>query len=185
MDIIEAVVVPLCPSCGEMLLKIGIIKRAIKCKSCHKKITPKNVSYLHLNKLSSRIRQLYEKNLWFEEYVAKLLRKIKWENIWTHAYILGASGVRHEIDILAIKESRICLAECKTGKIARADVFNFWTKVYDIRSHISLFASLKKMPDPETRQFLENKPSIILLENIGELSEKELLATLKSSMLSR
>ena len=115
--------------------------------------------------------------------MAKILRKLGWEDMWTHSYVLGASGARHEIDVLGIKGSRICLAECKTGKVRRADAFNFWTKAFDISSHINLFASLGEIPEPETRQFLEGNPSIVLLENVGKLHKEEILEKLKSSLL--
>lgn len=183
IDVIQPTVAPLCPNCKGALSKSGIITRVTICKVCNKRITPKNVNYLSLNRMSPSILHLYDKNIWFEEYIAKILRKLGWEDMWTHSYVLGASGVRHEIDVLGIKRSRICLAECKTGKIKRADVFNFWTKAFDIRSHINLFASLEEIPEPETRQFLESNPSIVLLENVKNIHKEEILERLKSSLL--
>jgi len=58
--------------------------------------------------------------------------------------------------------------ECKTGKIGRKDVFNFWTKIFDIRSHISICLCAEEMPEHETGHFLQNNLSVILLEKIKE-----------------
>jgi len=75
--------------------------------------------------------------------------------------------------------------ECKTGRVSRKDVFNFWTKVFDIRPYISIFACLQEIAEPETRQFLQNNPSIILLENIKEKHENKLIQELRDSPIGK
>jgi len=67
------------------------------------------------------------------------------------------------------------LCECKSGRVRREEVFNFWTKVYDIRSHFSMLALTGELPDPETREFLEKNPSVICLENLGKKTKKEII----------
>ena len=190
LELLRSIAVPFCPHCRKSLFlgdksRYGLIKGSVKCRSCRKKVTNKNVTYLYMNRLHPSLLEVWNRGIWLEEYFASILRKLGWQETWTHVLVLGASGVRHEIDILGIKGSRVCLAECKTGKVSRADVFNFWTKVFDIRSHISLFVSLEEMPDPETRRFLQNNPSIILLERIKEKHVSDLVEELENSIIGK
>ena len=190
LELLRSIAVPFCPHCRKSLFlgdtsRYGLIKGSVKCRSCRKKVTNKNVTYLYMNRLHPSLLKVWNRGIWLEEYFASILRKLGWRETWTHVYVLGASGVRHEIDVLGIKGSRVCLVECKTGKVSRADVFNFWTKVFDIRSHISLFVSLEEMPDPETRRFLQNNPSIILLEKIEEKHVNELIEELRNSIIAK
>lgn len=190
LELLRSVAVPFCPYCKKSLFlgdksRYGIIKGSVKCRSCRRKVTSKKATYLYMNRLHPNLLQVWIRGIWLEEYFSSILRRLGWKETWTHVYVLGASGVRHQIDILGIKGSRICLVECKTGKISRAAVFNFWTKVFDIRSHTSLFVTIEDIPDPETRRFLQNNPSIILLEKIKEKQSNELIEELENSLIAQ
>jgi len=97
--------------------------------------------------------------------------------------MLGMSGIPHEIDILGIKKGFILIAECKTGKLARSDIFTFSTKITDLKSHVALFMSLLPLPDPETREFLTKNPMVILLENACEFKEEGIEVKLSEGAL--
>ena len=190
LELLRSVAVPFCPHCNKSLFlgdksRYGLIKGSVKCKSCRKKVTNKNATYLYMNRLHPSLLEVWNRGIWLEEYFASILRRLGWQETRTHVLILGASGVRHEIDILGIKGSRVCLVECKTGKVSRTDVFNFWTKIFDIRSHISIYLCLEEMPEPETRHFLQNNPSVILLEKIKEKHVDQLIQELKDSPIGR
>lgn len=190
LELLRSVAVPFCPHCKKSLFlghksRYGLIKGSVKCRSCRKKVTNKNATYLYMNRLHPSLLEVWNRGIWLEEYFASILRKLGWQETWTHVLVLGASGVRHEIDTLGIKGNRVCLVECKTGKVGRTAVFNFWTKVFDIRSHISIYACLEKMPDPETRHFLQNNPSVILLEKIKEKHVDQLVQELKDSPIGK
>jgi hypothetical protein len=190
LELFESVAVPFCPHCKKSLFlgeksRYGLIKESVNCGSCRKKVTNKNAKYLYMNKLRPNLLEVWNRGIWLEEYFASILRKIGWQEMWTHVLVLGASGVLHEIDTLGIKGSRVCLVECKTGKVSRTDVFNFWTKVFDIRSHISIYACLEEIPDPETRHFLQNNPSVILFEKIKEIHVDQLVQEVKNSPMGK
>jgi len=91
---------------------------------------------------------------------------------------MGASGMLHEVDVLAIRDESIIACECKTGKVSRNDVFNFCTKVSDLKVHLSILALIHGFPEPETRKFVKKNPAIIGLENMGNREEIEILEEL-------
>lgn len=130
------------------------------------------------------LAQAWQQNLWFEEYVAGLLWSLEWK-IWTHVHVLGMSGILHEIDVLAIKKSFIICVECKTGKVAREDVFNFSIKMSDLKAHIGVLAFLRQLPEPETRKFVQKNPGLVVLENLGEKQKAGILDEIKSTVLGR
>lgn len=188
--LLRSVAMPFCPHCKRSLFpdeksRYGLIKESVKCRGCRRKVTNKNATYLYIHRLHPSLLEVWSKGIWLEEYFASILRSLGWSETRTHVLVLGASGVRHEIDVLGIKGSRVCLVECKTGKISRKDVFNFWTKIFDIRSHISIYLCTEEMPEPETRHFLQNNPSVILLEKIKEKHTEQLIQELKESPIGR
>jgi len=122
--------------------------------------------------------------MWFEDYMSRLLRAEGWKT-WSSVYVLGSSGVRHEIDVLGVKGDYVLICECKTGHVDRAQVFNFWAKVYDIRAHVSILALIDELPEPETKEFVSKNPSVSLLEKLGNKRKKEIVGELKGSVVGK
>lgn len=156
----------------------GEIKGSIKCAFCGHVIEREKALRTHIHWLKDPILKLWEGNLWLEDYVSRLLRSVQW-NTWSHVSVLGSSGVRHEVDVLGVKGSYVLVCECKTGHVTRQDVFNFWAKVYDIRSHVSMLALIEQLPEPETKEFVVKNPSVVLLENLGEKKKRQIAEELK------
>jgi len=98
---------------------------------------------------------------------------------------MGASGILHEIDVVAIKDGTLIVGECKTGKVSRNDVFNFYTKIGDTKAHFSIFAFIGSFPDPQTRDFVKRNPAIIRLENMGNMDAPEVLSELKQGLQTK
>ena len=134
--------------------------------------------------MKESIRKLWGGNLWLEDYFSRLLNSLGWQT-WPHVHVLGSSGVRHEIDVLGVKGSYVLVCECKTGRVSRQMVFNFWAEVYDIRSHVGMLALIHELPEPETKEFVAKNPSVVLLERLGEKGKSQILEELRTSMLGK
>lgn len=162
----------------------GELKRPVKCAFCESIINRENAKRTHLHIMKQSIRKLWEGNLWLEDYFSRLLKSLGWQT-WPHVHVLGSSGVRHEIDVLGVKGSYVLVCECKTGRVSRQMVFNFWAKVYDIRSHVGMLALIDQLPEPETKEFVAKNPSVVLLERLGEKGKSQILEELRTSMLGK
>jgi len=179
ISLTEPSVLFMCSKCKSILFENEISNK--KCLSCNRKITEENVQRIPIIKVPLEIRQVWQSNLWFEAYFANLLRKLGCKT-WVGVHAMGVSGILHEVDVLAIRNGTIIVCECKTGKVSRNDVFNFCTKVSDLKSHISILALIGELPEPETREFVRKNPAIIRLESMGQMSEVAILDDLKNRL---
>jgi len=160
------------------------VKEKTKCPNCGVEVTPRNSMNVTFHRLLDSVKKLWEGDIWFEEYLSIILKSLGWKT-WPHVHVLGSSGIRHEVDVLGVKNGYVLICECKTGKVARHDVFNFWTKTYDIKTHLSILALIGELPEPETRQFILKNPSVTLLESLGEKSKKDIITHLETSVVNR
>ena len=176
-DILAPSTLLLCPKC-RVILSTEEYRDIKKCYVCAKKVKREDADRIYVYKVHDQIKKVLEKNLWFEAYLDRLLRRLGWKT-WTSVHVMGASGILHEIDVLAIRKGTILIGECKTGKVSRNDVFNFCTKVGDLKSHVPILALIKELPEPETREFVRKNPAIIRLENMGKMKETEILNELE------
>ena len=157
----------------------GIKKLKIKkCLACDSSITNKNIKRVKTYRLNNKIKDVWDSGLWFEAYLAGLLHKLNYKT-WTGVHVMGASGILHEIDVVAIKNGTLVVCECKTGKVSRNDVFNFYTKVGDTKAHFSILAMIGKLPETQTRDFIKRNPGFISLENMGTIDPTKIFNYLK------
>jgi hypothetical protein len=205
LEVLEPTVVLRCPRCGIPVFKErkplqvpkfqdrdlyeadivkGEIKGPIRCVVCHFDFDRRSALRINLHILRDQIREVWNSHVWLEDYVSRILQSMQWKT-WIRAHVLGSSGVRHEVDVLGVKESYVLVCECKTGNVSRQDVFNFWAKAYDIRSHVNMLALVEALPEPETREFVTKNPSLFLLENLGNKRRSEIVSELKSSIVGR
>jgi rubrerythrin len=204
LEVLDPIVQLICPKCsmpivkqparrpdnGSRLVRFswellkGELKRPVKCACCENIITRQKAKRTHLHVVKESVRILWESNLWLEDYISRLLRSLDWQT-WPHVHVLGSSGVRHEIDVLGVKGSYVLVCECKTGRVSRQDVPNFWAKVYDIRSHVGMLALIHELPEAETKEFVAKNPSVVLLEKLGEKGKSQILGELRAGMLSK
>jgi hypothetical protein len=168
-----------CPKCKKLLFSNEIANK--KCLSCNETINEEQIDRIPISKIPDEIKMLLRSNLWFEAYFANLLRKLDFQT-WVGIHAMGTSGILHEVDVLAIRKGAVIVGECKTGKVSRNDVFNFCTKMGDLKAHVSILALIKELPEPETREFVKRNPAIIRLENMGKKSEEEILADLNQRL---
>ncbi len=157
------------------ILKEGTIDTNINCEFYKSEITSGEVKIF--NYLNSEL-EAYLHGKWLENYIARLLSKKGWR-IWVGSLVLGSSGINHEVDILAIKNGYVMICECKTGNIARKDVFNFSTKNHDIKSNYAFWFSLEKLPDRESEDYMKKTPELMHLDNLQESTEDKILNELE------
>ena len=167
-----------CSKCNVILIQDIANK---KCLICNRKISDEDVKRIPIYRIPDEIRNVWSSNLWFEAYFARLLHGLGYET-WTSVQAMGASGILHQVDVLAIKNGTVLTCECKTGKVSRNDVFNFCTKVSDLKSHIAVLALIGELPEPETREFVKKNPAIIRLENMGKMKEPDILNKLEERL---
>ena len=168
-----------CDKCKNILSPKEISEN--RCLVCNEPLNIEKIEYIPIYKVPDEIKAIWNSNLWFEAYVAKMLRRLNFQT-WIGVHCMGASGIMHEVDVLAIRDGTIVIAECKTGKITRNDVFNFCTKISDLKAHVSILALIKELPEPETREFIRKNRTIVMLENIGKKKEEEIFNELKQGL---
>lgn len=173
IDILVPSSLLLCPKC-KVILSIGEFRGSKKCYICSESVKRESMERIPINQVHDRIREIWRRNIWFEAYMARLLRKLGFKT-WTSVHVMGASGILHEVDVLAIRKGTVLMCECKTGKVSRNHVFNFNTKIGDLKAHVSVLALVGELPEPETREFVKKNPAIISLENMGKMMESEVL----------
>lgn len=159
-----------CNQCNFLISEKEIFSN-LKCFICGKEITRSHIRVY--NFLNEKIAN-YLKGDWFSDYIAKGFKSQGWKT-WTNLYVLGASGIPHEIDVLAInkKQKEALIGECKTGKVTRSHVFNFFTKSQDIHGSFSYFFNVNEIPELDTKKFMERN-GILFIDNIPLKKEKEL-----------
>ena len=180
LEVLEPEVLIVCPRC-ENLAGIGEFKGALKCEECRKVIVRDKARRMHVHCVAEPIRTVWKSGLWFEAYFARLLRRLDWKT-WVKVHIMGASGVSHEIDILAIKGGNIFVAECKSGKVSRNDVFNFLTKTQDLKVNMGLLVLLGKLPEPDTEEFVAKNRQLSMIDSIMGLKESQILEKLRQEL---
>lgn len=166
----------ICPKCNTHLWDREIDDK--KCLSCNSPINQSNIKRIPIYRVHEGIKNIWKSGLWFEAYLGSILQKLGYKT-WIGVHVMGASGILHEIDVVAIRDGTLIVCECKTGKISRNDVFNFYTKSGDTKAHISILALIGSFPDTQTRDFVKRNPAIIRLENMGTMDASEVLSELK------
>jgi len=161
--------------------QLGEFKGSRKCVYCKNSITRDEVKRHPIHEVIPTIEEVWRTGLWLEEYVASILRSLEWQT-WTRVNILGTSGIRHEVNLLAIKKGFVLVGECKTGKVSREDVFTFSTKMTDLRCHLGLFGLLGELPEPETREFMKKNPAVTLIEKMCDLKRKDLIERFQNAI---
>lgn len=182
LDMLEPTVVIFCPHC-KWILSIGEFKGPLKCGNCGKEASRSQGKRIPVHRVSHPIRRVWGAGLWFEAYVARLFRTLGWKT-WLKVYIMGSSGVSHEIDVLAIKGGNIAVTECKTGRVSRNDVFNFLTKTQDLKVHLGLIALLGELPEAETKDFVKKNRVLSLMEGMSKMKEDQIVDRMKQLLAS-
>jgi len=110
----------------------------------------------------------YLTGYWFEDYIANIFNMLKWK-AWSSPALMihGVSGASHQIDVLAIKNGRVLIVECKTGDVSPTQVMNFLGKYYDIRCHKALVVVVGRI-HPDAKKIIEKNAAIDYYDNIRD-----------------
>ncbi len=158
-----------CSGCSAYIGEIDTL--VTKCSDCNVSLTDHDkivVSYL------DNITNTYlDGGTWFEDYIEKLLVSQGWK-VWTHGSVMGASGVLHPIDFLAVKNDRVLIGECKTGDVSTRDISHFFIQKIDIPSHFGLFLSMQKCSTKSTASLFKVSTSA-LIDSIEEKTDQEII----------
>lgn len=108
----------------------------------------------------------YLTGYWLEDYIANVFASLNWK-AWSSPSLMihGVSGTSHQIDVLAIKDGRVLIVECKTGEFSPTQVMNFLAKSYDIRCHKALAIAIGEI-HPDAKKVIEKNAAIDYYDNI-------------------
>ncbi len=180
LDIMEAKIIYVCPSCNNCLSLNKFKNSDCTCGAKIASIT--NVVKHSINILPPELFKFIDDNMWLEFGVNSFFKKQKKCLTLCGNYILGYSGVEHEIDNLvdlSEKNLRI-LIECKCkDQISIGDIFTFSGKMIDLGCIKGFFVTTAKKPEEKMRQ-LARARNIEIIENIFEDSEKKLAQIFES-----
>lgn len=128
-------------------------------------ICKNNLKKLSINQIDTDMVN-YLTGYWLEDYIANIFNTLGWK-AWSSPNLLiyGVSGASHQIDVLAIKNGRVLIVECKTGEFLPTQVMNFLGKYHDIRCHLALAVAVGRI-HPEAKKIIEKNAAIDYYDNI-------------------
>lgn len=171
LNVLENANLSACNSCGAYL-NDGRFKKTT-CP-CGKTInSSSDIERVNVKALSEEVERFLSQNLWFEHASAYLLRRIDYETK-CGGYILGASGVEHEIDVLAEKPNTAerILCECKTSRPDESEIFGFSGKMRDIGCSEGLLFTL--VPNEDIDDEIKSLARSNNIKIVGGVLEEEL-----------
>jgi hypothetical protein len=141
-----------------------------KCFICQETIAV-NKTYYSLPEATAQ----YISGFWLEDYISKKLESLGWI-IMNNIYIYGASSVKFEIDILATKQGKTLIVECKSGSSGLNNISSFLAKFYDIKTDLALYVSLPKVGH-EMKNMVKRRKNFTLIDDVK--SDKDIIRRLK------
>lgn len=153
------------------------------CHYCGTTTTGTDPTYIHV---LSRTESKYLGGEWFEDYIAKLYKTAGWET-WCHGEVMGSSGMKHPVDILAVHRGtgRVVVGECKTGKMGKiAPGFVFAARFFDVKSTDGIFFSLRGYENPQISEYMKRTPGLQLWDSLEGISDETLLRRIDSIISS-
>lgn len=173
LDITQKTTVYFCPKCKNF---ISLNKFEISSCGCGEAIDSiKNVSKLIIDNFDNRFNQFINKNIWLEVGVDLFFKKSFDCSSLCGCYILGDSGVDHEIDnLIEFSKNRIrVLIECKDSPTSVEQIFTLSGKMTDIGCLKGFIITTNKQPE-ENLQRLARAKNISILYDIFNSPEKKL-----------
>lgn len=177
LNISESLNLYICKECKKIFCQERFHADTCECGKTNS--SPSNCVTIIVHRFGKNIIKFIEDNWWLEHGIDHLLRKKNF-NTQCGFYILGHSGIEHEIDNLAEMKSdnlRI-FCECKTTDINVNDVFVFAGKMADIgctRGYIftTSFETSKKV------KHLARSKNITIIDEVLEKDETQIIKGIK------
>jgi rubrerythrin len=177
LNILSSTTLYSCKKCGYVVSKNKF--RVIKC-SCGADIELiSSVEQIPVSHFNTNLIQFLKHEYWLEHGVDYLLRKKNYQTIVGY-YVLGSSGIRHEIDNIASSRSGNYrfFCECKKSDINVADVFIFAGKMADIGCTRGYFFTNSNNISAEVMALARSK-NIKIIFNILEKDTQNLLGEIR------
>jgi len=168
-----------CIECNKLHCLESVRKGSCK---CGKKIN----SFSDLKKITpvvlpEEVVKFVSQNMWLEYGVESLFRKANF-NTNCGVYVMGSSGIRHEIDVIAENHTTLkrVITECKTQPITRVEIFKLYVKMLDLGCSRGLIFSTS--PDLINKDVIKfaSYANIFLVNAVLELKEEALMGIIKS-----
>ena len=174
LNILDHVPIFLCKKCKNLFC-VNKFERGT-CAKCSEEInSATKTEQRPIALLNPNVKVFFRQNWWLEEGVARLLKKRNFQ-VKVGVYVLGFSGVEHEIDILAIKKSdhiRV-VCECKDKEVNNSDVLLFMGKMREIGYNKGFLFTTSNEVSKSVRELAEEY-NIRIIDSVLEAGEEELL----------
>ncbi len=125
--------------------------------------------------INSNVKTFFRQNWWLEEGVSYLLRRLNFQ-VKTGVYVLGASCVEHEMDVLGNKKEgyRGLACECKSTDIDSSDIFTLAGKMREIGYNEGILFTISEKVDEDMKK-LAKAFSIKIIDSVLKKEEKEII----------
>ena len=179
LRILSSTTIHFCKKCAK-IISLDKFKRCT-C-ACGEKITKiSQVRQIPINHFNDRLINFLEQNYWLEHGVDYLLKRKNLQTLVGY-YVLGHSGVSHEIDNIAESKSENYrfFCECKNAEVTVKDVFVFSGKMIDAGcSRGYIFTTSKEVSNEIVR--LARSKNIDIIKGVLTREVKTLLKEIKEA----
>jgi hypothetical protein len=173
LDILTQRTLFVCRACNRLLSKDRF--RQTKCLCGNKVQSIRDTTKVPIAYFGEALRQFITKNCWFEYGIDYILRRKNFQTLCGY-YVLGHSGVWHEIDNIAEnkKDNFRFFCECKTGSINPSDIFILAGKMTDIGCSRGYIFCLEKTVPKET-VYLTRSRNVAIITDVIHKTDDQLL----------
>lgn len=150
-----------------------------KCKCGTDISAPSDCDTIIVQKFGDNMIKFIENNMWLEHGIDHLLKKKEFTTL-CGVYILGHSGIGHEIDNVAElnSEKLRVFCECKNKDITVNDVFVFSGKMADIGCTRGYIFTTSFDTSKEVKHLARTK-NITIIEEVLEKSDKKIMKEIR------
>jgi hypothetical protein len=180
IEILSDTVLHVCKKCTYIVARGKFDACECKCGLSIGDVSQLNqVPVYHFNK---HLMEFLEHNYWLEHGVDYLLRRKNLDTL-VGCYVLGHSGVRHEIDNIAtdVSDNFRFFCECKTSKIKPNDILVFGGKMADIGCTRGYVFTASRDVNRDTKRLARSK-NIDIIEDVVREPEAKILNQIRGSV---
>ena len=173
LNILEGVNLHFCKKCRS-IVSVGQFRSSV-CACGVNILVPQLSEALLIYRLDQDTIQFIENNIWLEHGIDYILRKKGFDTLCGY-YVMGHSGILHEIDNIAEKtdDALRVFCECKTGDITISDIFIFAGKMQDIGCTRGYIFTTSFDVSKEVIRLARSR-NIAIVEQVLEKSSKDVL----------
>ena len=158
--------------CNNCSAYVGLMTEGLpeECRACGETIIRDIEKSEKVRYLVGKVRN-YLQGIWFQDYLAKVLNNMGWE-VWVECEVMGSAGVYHPIDILALKDGKIVIIECKRTPKGD-DAFKLAVRFFDIHPSFGVLASFNELESKHGKSLLSKTSGLKFLK-MGNISDEEI-----------